>query len=109
MNLYENILKAESRIRPYIDETPLHHSPLLSQKYNASVLLKCEHQQKTGSFKLRGATNKVLSLTKAERSKGVVAASTGNHGKGVALLETFVAYHHLSLYLKTHRLLKYKP
>lgn len=50
----------------------------------AEILLKCEHQQKTGSFKVRGALAKLLSLSRDERDRGVVAASTGNHGLGVA-------------------------
>lgn len=55
-----------------------------SEECGTEILLKCEHQQKTGSFKVRGALAKLLSLTDDERDRGVVAASTGNHGLGVA-------------------------
>ena len=84
-HLYAAILEAESRIRPFIHQTPLEKSTVLSEKTSANVFLKCEHLQKTGSFKFRGALNKVLSLTEVEKSRGVLAASTGNHGLGVAL------------------------
>ena len=83
-NLLEQILLAESRIRPYIVETPLTLSPSLSERSGAQVFLKLENRQHTGSFKLRGATNKLLSLSAEERSRGVVTASTGNHGLAVA-------------------------
>ena len=85
MDLLKKIKSAEKRIRPYIYETPLEQSILLSQKYETGLFLKWEHLQKTGSFKIRGALNKILSLSKDQREKGVIAASTGNHGQGVAL------------------------
>ncbi len=75
---------AEQRIRPYLIETPLLPSPLLEESTGAQVALKCENLQHTGSFKVRGALNKVLSLDEASRAQGVVAASTGNHGAAVA-------------------------
>lgn len=55
-----------------------------SEEAGAEILLKCEHQQKTGSFKVRGALAKLASLSDQQRDRGVVAASTGNHGLGVA-------------------------
>jgi threonine dehydratase len=70
---------AEPRIRPYIRETPLEPSPALSRAAGADVYLKLETAQVTGSFKARGALNKLLSLSVAEREAGVVTASTGNH------------------------------
>lgn len=70
---------AEPRIRPYIRETPLDHSPALGRKARADVRLKLETAQVTGSFKARGAFNKLLSLGERERAAGVVTASTGNH------------------------------
>jgi threonine dehydratase len=79
----EEILAAESRIRALVRETPVDQSPHLSQLGNANVYLKLEHLQHTGSFKLRGATNKILSLTDEQLRRGVIAASTGNHGMGV--------------------------
>ena len=79
-----SILAAAERIRPYVNETPLWRSPRLCEATGASVFLKLENRQHTGSFKLRGATNKLLTLTPEQRSQGVVTASTGNHGLAVA-------------------------
>lgn len=79
-----DILDADARIRPYIRETPVVQSPDLSTATGATVFLKLEHQQHTGSFKLRGAFNRLLALTADERRRGVVAASSGNHGAAVA-------------------------
>lgn len=90
MILVNDIATAEARIRPYIYETPLEESLILSEQTGAHVFLKCELLQRTGSFKFRGALNKVLSLSEAERAKGVIAASTGNHGQGVALAAKIV-------------------
>lgn len=75
---------AEGRIRPHIRETPLERSPFLSASSGAEVFLKLENQQLTGSFKLRGAMNKFLSLSESERSRPVVTASSGNHAAAVA-------------------------
>ena len=75
---------AARRIGPHIRETPLEPSPFLSRETGGDVHLKLECVQVTGSFKARGALNKLLSLSAAERARGVVAASTGNHGLAVA-------------------------
>ncbi|GMR24014.1 MAG: threonine/serine dehydratase [Acidobacteriota bacterium] len=75
---------AEATIRPYVRETPLEHSPFLSELGGADVYLKLENQQLTGSFKLRGAINKILSLSSEERARPVVTASSGNHAAAVA-------------------------
>lgn len=75
---------AEGRIRPFIRETPLEHSPVLSAAAGCGVYLKLENVQVTGSFKARGAFNKLLSLTDGERVAGIVTASTGNHALAVA-------------------------
>ena len=77
------ILRAERRIRPYVRETPIDLSPSLGGPSGVRLHLKLEHLQHTGSFKLRGAVNKMLSLSKSERARGVVAASSGNHGIAV--------------------------
>lgn len=69
---------AYQRIRPYLYTTPLTYDP------NLKVYFKWENQQQTGSFKLRGALNKILSLPEWERNRGLVAASAGNHGAGLA-------------------------
>ena len=78
----QKIQEAHKRIAPFINYTPLIHSKHLSK--NSTVKLKLESLQITGSFKLRGAINKLLSLNKDQKQKGVIAVSTGNHGKGVA-------------------------
>jgi threonine dehydratase len=78
------VLEAEERIRAFVRETPLEPSPYLSALAAADVYLKLENQQITGSFKLRGAMNKVLSLTAEERERPVVTASSGNHAAAVA-------------------------
>jgi threonine dehydratase len=71
-------------IREHTVVTPLVRIPTATESGGAEILLKCEHQQRTGSFKVRGALAKLLSLSRDERDRGVVAASTGNHGLGVA-------------------------
>ena len=78
----DQIRKAHINISPYINRTPLVYSEYLSK--NRNVYLKLESLQITGSFKLRGATNKLLSLKSEQKKNGVIAVSTGNHGKGVA-------------------------
>jgi threonine dehydratase len=84
MDVRTEALAAEERIRPHVRETVVEHSPLLSAHGQANVYCKLENLQHTGSFKVRGAMNKVLSLPNEARSLGVVAASTGNHGAAVA-------------------------
>lgn len=79
-----NAVLAANRIAPYIRETPLDHSPYFSEICGANVFLKLENLQHTGSFKLRGAFNKLLSLSEEERKTGGVAASSGNHGAAIA-------------------------
>ena len=83
-DLPHQIQLAASRLRPHIVETPLLPSPALSERTGAHVFLKLESRQHTGSFKLRGATNKLLNLSTEERRRGVVTASTGNHALAVA-------------------------
>ncbi|MCC3860765.1 threonine/serine dehydratase [Pseudemcibacter aquimaris] len=79
------IARASSRIRNVIDPTPLVKSKSLSDD-GTSVYYKMENLNPTGSFKLRGAANKILSMSQEERKKGVVTASTGNHGAGVGYM-----------------------
>ena len=80
----EHIEKARDRISGSIRPTPLVSSPSLSEFCGVPVHLKLEHLQATGSFKLRGAFNALLQLTDDERARGVVAASTGNHGRALS-------------------------
>ena len=84
IDVAEHARSAEERIRPYVRQTPVEESPELSRLTGARVFLKLENLQLTGSFKLRGALNKLLSLGAEERRRGVVAASSGNHGAAVA-------------------------
>lgn len=70
-------------LRQHLALTPFVRYDAFGDDVGAEVLVKCEHQQRTGSFKARGAMAKVLNLTDAERAAGVVTASTGNHGLGV--------------------------
>ena len=79
-----DVQQAQKRIQPYILRTPLLRQPALDPILGCRVYLKHEGFQFTGSFKLRGATNALLSLTEEERRRGVVAASSGNHAQGVA-------------------------
>lgn len=75
---------AANRIKSYIRETPLDYSPYFSELTGANVYLKLENLQHTGSFKLRGAFNKLLTLSEEDRARGGVAASSGNHGAAIA-------------------------
>ena len=84
MDIHDQVAQAHDRIRGRIRETPLEFSTELSRMVGGSVHLKLENLQHTGSFKLRGAANKLACLPATTRSAGVVAASTGNHGAAVA-------------------------
>ncbi len=84
MDVEAEVLAAAERIRGHVRETPVEPSPSLGEAGGAGVHLKLENLQITGSFKLRGAMNKLLSLSPGERERGVVAASSGNHGAAVA-------------------------
>lgn len=81
---YGDVQAAAGRISRYCTETPLLESPFLNQKYGGRLLVKAENLQVTGSFKLRGAANRVGALTDDERRRGIVARSSGNHGLAVA-------------------------
>ena len=80
----DQVRDAHRKIRRYVHRTPLVHSTTLSQELGASVHLKLECLQKTGSFKPRGAFHKLLSLTPQQRRRGVVGVSGGNHAQGLA-------------------------
>jgi threonine dehydratase len=79
------IRSAAETIRDRVIRTPLIFSPALSEQFSADIYLKMENLQKTGSFKIRGATYKMMACRSAIAAKGVVAASAGNHAQGVAL------------------------
>lgn len=80
----KQIFQARKRISDVIRSTPLIETPNLSAKLGKNVFLKLESLQKTGAFKLRGAANALLSLSDAQKKNGVLAFSTGNHGRAVA-------------------------
>ncbi len=81
----KDIARAADLLHDVVAPTPLEYSRWLSELVGGDVFLKCENLQRTGSFKLRGAYVRMARLTKAERARGVVAASAGNHAQGVAL------------------------
>ena len=81
----ETIREAHRRIAPYIRRTPVLTSKALDERAGAQLYFKCESLQRSGSFKLRGASNAVFSLTDAEAARGVVTHSSGNHGAALAL------------------------
>ncbi|GAB3948384.1 threonine ammonia-lyase [Kribbella albertanoniae] len=81
----KDIARAADLLHDVVAPTPLEYSRWLSELVGGDVFLKCENLQRTGSFKLRGAYVRMARLKKAERSRGVVAASAGNHAQGVAL------------------------
>lgn len=80
----DTIEQARERIVKHIRDTPLVMSAALSELIGTQVSLKMEHHQLTGSFKLRGATNAILQLSQSERDRGIIAASTGNHGRALS-------------------------
>ena len=75
---------AQKRIKSVVRHTPLDFSNTLSKISEGKIYLKCENLQKTGSFKIRGATNKIAKLASEKKCKTVVTASAGNHAQGVA-------------------------
>lgn len=80
----QDIYQARRRIAPLVRKTPLISSSPLMDRAGAPVYLKLENLQETGTFKLRGATNKIYRLSKAQKARGVITASTGNHGRAVS-------------------------
>lgn len=89
----DDVRAAAERIAPYIHHTPLLSSAALSTLAGCDLRLKAEHMQRSGSFKLRGALNRLLVLSEAERKRGVVAFSSGNHAQGVALAARLTGSH----------------
>ena len=80
----KDIWSAQANLSKVLVKTPFTPAPIFSKELGVNIFLKKENLQNTGSFKLRGAFNKISSLSKEERAKGVVAASAGNHAQGVA-------------------------
>lgn len=81
---FRSVIEAKNQIRSYVVATPVLSSPMLNEMTGAEVFVKAESLQLTGSFKIRGALNKILSLTAGERAQGIVAFSSGNHGHAVS-------------------------
>lgn len=90
---FEDVEAARARIASHVVRTPMLRHPLLDELTGGTILLKPEPLQRTGSFKLRGATNAVRRLTEAERRSGVVAHSSGNHGQAIACAAAAVGAH----------------
>jgi threonine dehydratase len=82
---FKDVILANNRIRPYLLKTPLHTYPTLNQYLGFNVYVKHENHQPTGAFKIRGGINLISQLSPEEKSKGVITASTGNHGQSIAL------------------------
>ncbi|MBM4169218.1 MAG: threonine/serine dehydratase [Ignavibacteria bacterium] len=93
MITFTDIERAYQRLRPIVHKTPLLTSATLDKKAGNAVFLKCENFQRIGAFKIRGAYNKIASLPEDQRTRGVVAHSSGNHAQGVALAASLLGVH----------------
>jgi len=85
MPSFKDIQDAHERIRPFIHRTPVLSNASLNKLSGAELFFKCENFQKAGSFKIRGSTNTVLQLTQEELDRGIVTASSGNHGAALSM------------------------
>src|SRR5215472_1658197 len=81
---YTDVLLAQRRIRPYLARTPLHSYPAINELVGTTLFIKHENYQPVGAFKVRGGINLISQVSPEERERGVIAASTGNHGQSVA-------------------------
>ncbi len=80
----KDVNAARINIKNVVQNTPLQYNVNLSEKYNANIYLKREDLQSVRSYKIRGAYNKILSLSESERKSGIICSSAGNHAQGVA-------------------------
>src|SRR6056297_3653789 len=80
----EDIKRASISLKGIINKTPLIEASSLKEALDCNVFFKPENLQKTGSFKIRGASNRILNLSEIEKKKGIIASSSGNHAQGVA-------------------------
>lgn len=101
-----DVFLARQRCNGFAQKTPLLHSSPLSASMECEVFLKLENLQQTGSFKIRGAANKLLSLSSEERQRGVLAFSTGNHGRAVAYVAAQLGIR--SVICMSHRVPRYR-
>ena len=83
--LHEDILITYDKIKPFLKVTESSYSEQISKKFNCNLFIKFENRQNTGSFKIRGALSKLLSLSNEEKLRGVIGMSAGNHAQGVSL------------------------
>ena len=83
--MFKNIIKANNNLKEFIVRTPTRLSNAISELVNRNIYIKYENFQHTGSFKYRGALNKILSLDPTKRKRGVIAMSAGNHAQGLSL------------------------
>src|SRR5713101_357404 len=81
---FQDVLLARRQIRPYLPRTPLHSCPAINTLLGTEVYIKHENYQPVGAFKVRGGINLISQLSPEERERGVITASTGNHGQSVA-------------------------
>lgn len=81
---FQDILQAQKRIRPYLARTPLYSYPAINNLVETQCFIKHENYQPVGAFKVRGGINLISQLSPAERERGVISASTGNHGQSIA-------------------------
>src|SRR6266581_2360579 len=81
---FQDVLHAQRQIRPYLKRTPIYSYPTINELVGTTLFIKHENYQPIGAFKVRGGINLVSQLSPEEREKGVIAASTGNHGQSVA-------------------------
>ena len=91
---WETISEAHERIRARIHRTPVLTSTTFNAMSGAELFFKCENFQKTGSFKIRGASNAILSLSQEEAARGVVTQSSGNHAAAVACAAAWRKFPH---------------
>ncbi len=81
---FQDVLRARRQIRPYLHRTPMYSYPAINELIGADVFIKHENYQPIGAFKVRGGVNLISQLSEEERDRGVIAASTGNHGQSVS-------------------------
>ena len=88
--MFEQILAAKKRLQCHANITPVLTSRTLDQMLGARVYFKCENFQRIGAFKFRGAFNSISQLSEAEKARGVLTYSSGNHAQAVALVRYIV-------------------
>ena len=89
----QDILQAQKRIRPYLARTPLHSYPAINELVGTTLFIKHENYQPVGAFKVRGGINLVSQMGPEERQRGIISASTGNHGQSVAYAARLFGVH----------------